>query len=247
MYTDKVQDQFTSRVPIYDRRSSWILDPGLLKAMTDASNVSPDAEMLDVCCGTGAVSGAFEGKVRRRTGLDLTPAMLEQAKQRTERIVQGSALDLPFDDASFDLVVSRQALHFFDEPAAVIAQMHRVLRPGGQIILGQRVPYGKADAEWMKRLNELKQPLLKTFMLDSIIDDALRSLAFKNISYTDYFLWESINDWISSPETPEENRPKVLEHVRNAPESVRAVHPIEVRGDRLYARWRWVIYSADKE
>ncbi len=245
-FEQQVQDQFTGRHTIYDKRSSWIMNPGILDMIVAASRAKPDAELLDVCCGTGAVGGAFQGRVRRRVGFDLTQAMLDVASSRLDETVQGNALDMPFPAESFDIVVSRQALHFFDDPSQVIAGMHRVTRPGGQIILGQRVPYGDADTEWMAELNRLKQPNLKTFMLERHLTEGIEKAGYRDLAVTNFGVWESINDWVDSPEVPVENREKILDHCRTAPARVRAAHPMVIDGDQVRGCWRWVFVSAHK-
>ncbi len=242
-----VQEQFTTRVPIYDRRSAWILDPGILRTMVEACDAPEDARLLDVCCGTGAVGEAFAGRVARREGLDLTPAMLEKARTRLDAVHQGSAYALPFEDASFDLAVSRQALHFFDRPARVIEEMARILKPGGQIILGQRVPYGDVDAAFMEEINRLKQPQIRTFMRVEHLSYGLTRGGLSNPQWREYHLWESIQDWVDSPEIPEENKEVIVSLYRNSPAEIRAVHPVEVTpSGEVRAKWRWVVVSAHK-
>jgi DNA gyrase subunit B len=245
-FEQQVQRQFTERHTIYDRRSSWIMNPGILDMILAASRATADAELLDVCCGTGAVGGAFKGRVRWRVGLDLTQAMLDVARSRLDEVVQGNALHMPFTAQRFDLVVSRQALHFFEDPARVIAEMDRVTKPGGQIILAQRVPYGNADAEWMAELNRLKQPNLKTFMLERHLTDGIERAGYRDLAVTNFGVWESINEWVESPEVPSPNRGKILEHCQKAPARVRAVHPMVVDGDKVRACWRWAFVSAQK-
>jgi DNA gyrase subunit B len=245
-FEQQVQRQFTERHTIYDHRSSWIMNPGILDMILAASRASADAELLDVCCGTGAVGGAFKGRVRRRVGLDLTEAMLDVARGRLDEVFQGDALHMPFPAQSFDLVVSRQALHFFDDPSKVIAEMYRVAKPGGQIILGQRVPYGDADSAWMAELNRLKQPNLKTFMLESHLTDGIERAGFRDLAVTNFGVWESINEWVESPEVSLPHRGKILEHCKKAPARVRAVHPMVIDDDQVRACWRWVFVSAQK-
>ena len=241
-----VQAQFSTRVPIYDRRSAWILDTEIIGAMVAAAAIRGDETLLDVCCGTGAVGGAFAGAVRRRVGVDLTPAMLDAARPRLDEVVLGDARALPFPDASFDLVVSRQAVHFLPDPGVGIVQMGRVLRPGGRLVLGQRVPYGEADEAWMRELNALKQPNLQTFILESHLRDGMARAGVTDIVARNVHVWEDINDWVTSPEVPEANRARILEHCRTAPDAVRAVHPIEVDGDAVRCCWRWVILTGTK-
>ena len=96
---------------------------------------------LDVCTGTGifaralAQSGAFDSV----TGVDITPAMLDEAKQNDAdgmlKFIEADAAALPFDDSSFDAVVSRLAIHHLSDPKSVIDEMARVVRPGGQVIV----------------------------------------------------------------------------------------------------------------
>jgi ubiquinone/menaquinone biosynthesis C-methylase UbiE len=241
-----VQSQFSTRVPVYDRRSAWIMDPGLLAAIVGACTAPASAELLDVCCGTGAVVGAFAGRVRRRTGFDLTAAMLDQARPRADHVVQGDARALPFADASFDVVVSRQAMHFFDDPSAPIREMARVLRPGGQLILAQRVAWGDADTAFWTELNFLKQPNLRTFILDEHLVGGMLAAGIRDIVASQHALWESIDDWVASPEVPEPNRAKILEMCRNASAEVRRVHPIEAGPDGVRCCWRWGIWAGTK-
>jgi ubiquinone/menaquinone biosynthesis C-methylase UbiE len=95
--------------------------------------------VLDVCCGTGvvAVTAARRGAVV--TGLDLTPALLERARQNS-RIAElqiewreGDVERLPFDDGAFDVVLSQFGHIFAPRPELAVSQMLRVLKPGGTI------------------------------------------------------------------------------------------------------------------
>jgi demethylmenaquinone methyltransferase/2-methoxy-6-polyprenyl-1,4-benzoquinol methylase len=88
--------------------------------------------VLDVATGTGLVARAL---VRRRdarvVGLDLTQAMLRRARGPGILVVSGRAEQLPFADASFDGVVFTYLLRYVDDPATTLAELARVLRPGG--------------------------------------------------------------------------------------------------------------------
>jgi SAM-dependent methyltransferase len=95
--------------------------------------------VLDVACGTGvvAVTAARRGAVV--TGLDLTPELLVAARENAQiagveiEWREGDAEELPFDAGSFDVVVSQFGHMFAPRPAVAVAEMLRVLKPGGTI------------------------------------------------------------------------------------------------------------------
>ena len=95
--------------------------------------------VLDVGCGTGVVAVTAARLGARATGLDLTPALLERARENSQiagvRIDwrEGDAENLPFDDGAFDVVLSQFGHIFAPRPEVAIAQMLRVLKPGGII------------------------------------------------------------------------------------------------------------------
>jgi len=103
------------------------------------ANVRAGQNVLDVGCGTGVVAITAARIGARVRGLDLTPELLERAGENA-RIAnvaidfrQGDVEALPFDDAAFDVVLSQFGHMFAPRPAVAIAEMLRVLKPGGTI------------------------------------------------------------------------------------------------------------------
>ena len=97
--------------------------------------------VLDLGCGTGALMAQVlsEDAHRRVTGLDLSEGMLAQARARLGdrvNLVQGDSEHLPFPDQSFDVVYCCDSFHHYPAPAAVLAEVGRVLVPGGVFLLG---------------------------------------------------------------------------------------------------------------
>lgn len=95
--------------------------------------------VLDVACGTGVVAVTAARLGARVTGLDLTPALLERARENSQ--IAGMAIDwregdvenLPFDNGAFDVVLSQFGHIFAPRPEVAVAEMLRVLKPGGTI------------------------------------------------------------------------------------------------------------------
>jgi ubiquinone/menaquinone biosynthesis C-methylase UbiE len=99
----------------------------------------PGARVLDLACGTGLGMTEYVRRGYRVVGVDVATVMMEQARTRFAgepqvQFVEGKAEELPFADASFDLISCAQAFHWF-EPEAAFAECARVLRPGGTLAI----------------------------------------------------------------------------------------------------------------
>ena len=106
-----------------------------------ATPVATDV-MLDVACGPGSVVAAFAPHVAHAAGLDATEAMIFEARKLAARSdlghvswYEGDVYALPFDAEAFDIVTCRFAFHHFEEPARALAEMVRVCKPGGRIVV----------------------------------------------------------------------------------------------------------------
>lgn len=113
-----------------------------LQLLLQFSGVTAADQVLDVACGPGILACALARQAATVTGLDLTPAMLEQAalRQQQEGLSNlqwqsGDAQALPFADGQFSLCVTRYSFHHLLEPAAVLEEMCRVTRPGGRVLV----------------------------------------------------------------------------------------------------------------
>lgn len=108
--------------------------------------------VLDVATGTGLVAAELLRRGFRVTGLDQSPEMLARARARLgERVplVEASAEAVPFPDACFDHLTFTYLLRYVDDPAATLAELARVVRPGGTVTsLEFGVPRGLARPLW---------------------------------------------------------------------------------------------------
>ena len=104
-----------------------------------ARDLCSGLDVLDVASGEGYGSSILADVARSITGVDLDPDAVAHAQatygRENSRFIEGSALDLPLDDASVDAVVSFETLEHVREHARFMAEVKRVLRPGGRLIV----------------------------------------------------------------------------------------------------------------
>jgi ubiquinone/menaquinone biosynthesis C-methylase UbiE len=158
-----VVDQFTRQAEAYGQlvRSMPSDRSAGLRALV---GITADDVVLDVACGTGLRAMQLAPHVRAVVGVDLTPAMLEEAKAEQARLgianVSWQAVDachLPFADESFSIVLCQAAFHHFDQPAAVLAEMARVCRKGGRVSVSDMTP-DPAKVEAFDAMERLRDP-----------------------------------------------------------------------------------------
>jgi ubiquinone/menaquinone biosynthesis C-methylase UbiE len=166
--------------------------------------LAPDDLVLDVAAGTGHVARGFAPKVRAVVAVDVTKAMLErgwiEAKRAALRNVvfmQADAAALPFVDGSFDVVVSRFALHHFEDPAVQVAEMRRVLRPGGRLAVADLICDPEpATADTQNRLERLRDPS-HTRMLP--LDELAGLVGATDVEFRD--VERSLEPWLAQART----------------------------------------------
>ena len=139
--TELARGLFASLGPTYDRYANLLSfgqDPRWRRFLVSRIEVGPDDAVLDVACGTGAVAVEL---VRQKgcsvVGVDQSPEMLDEARRRLAlaaetsrvRLVQASAQELPFENASFDGLTAAYLLRYLDDLPAGLRELGRVLRP----------------------------------------------------------------------------------------------------------------------
>lgn len=151
----KVRDLFGTIARRYDLLND-LQSLGLHRAwkrrLVRLARLGPGQRALDLCCGTGDVAFALARTGARVTGMDFSPAMLAVARARAGReagaveFQEGDALHLPFAADSFDVVTISYGLRNLADFAAGLAEMGRVLRPGGRLLV---LDFGKpANRLW---------------------------------------------------------------------------------------------------
>ena len=138
-------------------RATWIAGdfgqiaryyPDEAEAFISRLNLKPGIKVLDVACGTGNLALPAARAGADVTGVDIAPNLVEQARENARReglnakFDEGDAEALPYDNASFDVVVTMFGAMFAPRPELVAAELKRVCRPGGVIAMANWTPSG---------------------------------------------------------------------------------------------------------
>src|SRR5690606_38196465 len=137
---DAVAGMFDGVARGYDRTNA-VLSAGnsalWRMATTRAADPKPGERILDVAAGTGSSSAPRAKSGAQVVALDFSPGMVEQGRARHPKIefVLGDAEKLPFGDDEFDAVAISFGLRNVAHPQAALAEMYRVLKPGGRLVI----------------------------------------------------------------------------------------------------------------
>ncbi len=244
---NKVIDQFTTRAETYSASANWISDQKLIQEHIAAASPGTKGNVLELCCGTGMVGRNFAAAGWHICGIDLTRAMAEEANQFFPCICS-PAEQVPFLDNAFDVVVLRQAYFLLNDGQKVLAEAHRVLKPGGVFVFSQTVPFSAADSPWLEHIHRTKQAQFREFFTEESLRSQLEQEFFRVNDVRRLPVRENITRWLdAAPELSTEKRAEVSSLIANAPEPYRSIHKVKVVDGQVLEDWNWVIFSAEKK
>jgi ubiquinone/menaquinone biosynthesis C-methylase UbiE len=159
---EAVRQEFSRQADSFEDPKYSLADPRHMRwIIGDRFPLQAGDRVLDVAAGPGILARALAPRVAYVLALDVTPAMLEVGQQAAAEaglgnmtFALGDAANLPFLDDSFDLVVSRFAIHHFRDAGQAIAEMARVCRPGGHVGLVDLV---SAEPAFAQRYNDFER------------------------------------------------------------------------------------------
>lgn len=165
MHDDALREEFTHQA------ASFGASPAMTSAQTLGALVGlvpedSEARWIDLACGPGVISCATAEKVGSVSGIDLTPAMIDEARERARgkglqnaSFAVGDATSLDCPDATFDGAITRLSLHHVPAPGRIVAEMARVVRPGGAAVVSDIAGDRDRDAAaWREEIERLRDP-----------------------------------------------------------------------------------------
>lgn len=138
----------------WDEMRSSFYNADVIDALAERTGADEGSVVVDVGTGTGFVAAGLTSRVASVVGVDNSAAMMAVARQNLAALaannvtlVKGETDALPMSDNSVDVAVANMVLRHAPEPAAMIAEMVRVVRPGGRIAVADEMAH---DYEWMR-------------------------------------------------------------------------------------------------
>jgi ubiquinone/menaquinone biosynthesis C-methylase UbiE len=172
--TERIRELYEDEAPRYDR-SMQFFDRVLFRDARSWVCSRVEGKALEIAVGTGLNLPHYPKGVNL-TGIELSPAMLELARLRADKLDRGVKFDvgdataLEFEDGSFDTVVCTFALCTIPDDAAAVAQVRRVLRPGGRFVFAEHV---RSTRPVIRAGQRLLDPLAVRFQGDHLVREPL--------------------------------------------------------------------------
>lgn len=248
-HRDTIKEEFARQAASFEDRLYSFGDPRVLSWIL--GNVPPEgAELvLDVAGGTGHVARAYAEHVRCATVLDLTAEMLAVGKREVDAagvrnliFQQGEADAMPFLAASFDLVVSRFAVHHFADPAAVLAEMARVCRPDGRVTIMDLVVAEPEHADAYNHRERLRDPSHTRGLTVEKLRATIGGAGLEIAQFAERDQPLPLERWLDQSQPPQEVRTQLHEELEEelSGGATTGMRP-QRRDGELYFTQRWAI------
>lgn len=214
--------------------------------------------LLDVACGPGTLLLTLSPLVRHAVGLDLTAAMLQQARRRIREasssapagivsLVRGAAERMPFCDGAFSLVANTYALHHFGEPRAVLREIVRVTESGGRVVVSDLV--GSEDERARALQNEIENLRDPSHMGMESARGIAALLEGEGLTVTgraEGSQNRELDEWLRLAHTPADRAAVVRTRLLESAPGDRAGMAVSVEGETVRFVHRWAIVAASK-
>lgn len=253
-HNEVVRREFAGQAATFGDPRYVFADTEILDWILEHVPAEPHVTALDVAAGAGHLARAVAARVRQVVALDLTPEMLLAGKRAAEAagvanmlFERGDAAALPYLDESFDLVTSRFAVHHFADPPVQLAEMVRVCRPGGHLVVIDLVAVDDGVAERHNELERLRDPSHTNALTEGRLVALLEAAGAEVESPNARDQQLDFDRWIAQAGTPADVADSVREQLLaelegGAPTGMRP----RLESDKLLFTQRWAIVKAKR-
>jgi ubiquinone/menaquinone biosynthesis C-methylase UbiE len=207
-HLDKIRERFTETADAFAqtvRRTRTEEGKRLAEYATAGLGNPGNLLAIDVACGPGTFTRPLSARVGRVIGVDLTPAMVEKARSEVARdgisnaeFVCGDVYAMPFGDNFTDIVSCGYALHHMTDVPRALAEMARVLKPGGHLAVTDIIVPEGADGEFQNRVERVRDPSHTTTQSAAGVRAMVRKAGLRPIAEHVHDNWHDFDVWMSN-------------------------------------------------
>lgn len=250
----RITEEFTRQADSMPTASVFT-DRNVVDRIKAAARVADKMRVLDVGCGPGIMTAALAYDAKEIVAFDITPEMISRARQRCEtegltnvQFQVGQAEKLPFEDASFNVIVTRLTFHHFSDPAIVLSEMKRVIKPGGTIIIADIISSEiPEESELHNALEILRDPSHIRMIPRSEFKELIES-AKLNIKEEDSWIKKrEFSEWIQITNSPERAAPLSIVMRSLAKAEIKAGIGLKLNGAALEFNHQWLLLAVEKK
>ncbi|MEH7307730.1 class I SAM-dependent methyltransferase [Neobacillus drentensis] len=212
-----------------------------LQKLIQMTTINGHEELLDVATGGGHTANAFARLVKKVTALDLTPEMLNAAKnfiqgngyQNVEFKI-GDAENLPFSDGLFDIVTCRIAPHHFPHVNKFVEEVHRVLKPSGQFLLDDNMVPEEDDYDLF--YNSIEKCRDYSHFRAWKKSEWLRMLEFNGFEIYELHRFEKTfkyESWCNRMNLPENEKENLSVYIKKASPKIKEKFKVSIVNDQV--------------
>ena len=211
-----VVDRFTKQAKVFFRKSDNSNQYGL-NLMLKLSNPGKEDTALDVACGPGIIACKFAKLVSHVTGIDISPFLIERAKsvQKEQGLNNmewkvGDVSNLPFNDESFSIVMTRASFHHIVDRIRVLEEMIRVCKIGGKILVVEVTP-DNDKKEAFNHVEKLREPSYTNALTIEELTKTMKELGVVNIRSELFDVEMNLDKTLQASSPKSENKDKIIQ------------------------------------
>ena len=205
---DKIRERFTETADAFARtvrRTRVEEGEELAERATAGLANAKNILAIDLACGPGTYTRPLAARVRHAIGADLTPAMVEKARAEAARdgitnieFVCADIYALPFADGAAGIVSCGYAFHHMTDPPRALAEMARVLQPGGRVAITDIIVREGCDGEFQNRVERVRDPSHTITQSVANFRKMVRDLGLRVVSENLHDNWHDFNVWMGN-------------------------------------------------
>src|SRR5579864_4714152 len=205
---DKIRERFTETADAFARtvrRTRVEEGEELAERATAGLANAKNMLAIDLACGPGTYTRPLAARVRHAIGADLTPAMVEKARAEAARdgitnieFVCADIYALPFADKSAGVVSCGYAFHHMTDPRRALAEMARVLQPGGRMAITDIIVPEGCDAAFQNHTERVRDPSHTNTQTIANFRAWMKDLGLRIVSERTHDNWHDFNVWMGN-------------------------------------------------